>query len=82
MGQTILAIISAAVAVVGAITIFRLVYVVFSKLIDGDRYEEAVDFGDKALETFWGAIILGFIAMVLMILYLLGTHLILPVFGL
>lgn len=40
MGRAILAVISAAVAVVGTITIFRLVYVAFSKLIDGDNYEE------------------------------------------
>lgn len=82
MGRAILAVISAAVAVVGTITIFRLVYVVFSKLIDGDTYEESVDFGDKAIEALLGACILACIAMVLIILYLLGTHLILPVFGL
>ncbi len=82
MGQTILAIISAAVAVVGAITIFRLVYVVFSKLIDGDTHEESVEFGDKAIETLFGAIVLALIAIALRILYFIGTYLILPIFGL
>ena len=82
MGRAILAVISAAVAIVGAITIFRLVYVVFGKLIEGDTYEESIEFGDKAIETLLGAVILGCIAMALTILYLIGTHFILPIFGL
>ena len=82
MGRAILAVISASIAIVGAITIFRSVYAIFGRIIDGDDYEPAKDFLDKTLEAMVGAIILLGIASVLIFLYLLGAKLILPILGL
>ena len=82
MGRAILAVIGAAVAVVGMITFFRLVCVVTGKILDKDGYEPAEDLLDKIVEAIMGAAILLGIASVLTILYLLGTKVILPVFGL